>query len=438
MKILKKENFTEYLSDIEGFVVYDGSVSGNRIIVPNSLNLPDSCFSLIPKNLVPTKNYFNSHSEYDKGAIWDSVQNYGNQTDYSYAFSNWGASERIIPKYPLLNVDKCMYALKDCTGIVDARNLVFHITNEAPNMIYVCANCTSMVYAPRFIFYNANIVRNYTGLYTSCTQLKEAEVYWGDGTTDPIQQRNMCQNMFFNCKSLINVDFGGDKTGSPQYLDLSYAEYISYASIKSLAKSLQVIDNTEASQKGSVHEITLSETTKNLYSGTTTKLTSMGKVIPVSLNDPVSAGHTWYTADELRSEECSPEICTSVISNESYFQWETEASTYPTGSVSVTVYSPWGKQDFTVNLKGEQTSDSFVFNSSECVKGDNNVYVNEGIVVTVDLSGARASITANSGGGTLRLNLSQLNLKYKDCTSDFTAKGWTLKALNRTPQTTTE
>lgn len=263
--ITETEKFIKYTTDSSEYVVTNGYLTGNEIVVPLTANIPKESFALIPVYLVPSEEYFIENSEYADGGLWDSVQNYGNQKDYSYAFANWGACKMIIPKYPLTDIDKCMYALKDCSGLEDGRNLVFHITNENPNMLYVCANCGNMVYAPRFVFYNAPIIKNYMSMYAGCLNLKEVYVHWGDGSTDPIAERTSCQNMFFKCARLEDIYFTG--VGSPMYLDLSYSKVLNYSTLLNLAETLAEIDSTEATKKNSVHEITLSPTTAALLRG---------------------------------------------------------------------------------------------------------------------------------------------------------------------------
>ena len=189
--------------------------------------------------------------------FWADFQDSGKREDYSYAFANWNA-ESIVPIYGLNKVDKCMYALMNCRSLKDARSITFNITNENPNMMYVCVNCNSMTNAPQFVFAaGPTIVRTYTSLYASCYKLQTATVYWGDGTADPIGDRNSCQNMFFRCYELRDIDFGNENTGSPIYLDLSYTEVLSLQSIESLYRSLQDVSKAESG----VYEITLSNVT---------------------------------------------------------------------------------------------------------------------------------------------------------------------------------
>lgn len=263
--VTETDKFIKYSTSNPDFVVSNGYLTGEEIIVPLTANIPKESFALIPVDLVPTSAYFATNSEYAEGGIWDSVQNYGDQDDYSYAFANWSASKRIIPKYVIKDVDKCMYALKDCKGLVDARNLVFHIKNDDPNMIYVCANCINMVYAPRFVFYNAPIVRNYMSMYAGCLNLSKVAIYWGDGSTDPIAERTACQNTFFKCHRLQEIEFQG--TGSPIHLDLSYCKELKYSSLLSLGESLATLNMDEVVSKNSEHKVTIDPTVCAVFRG---------------------------------------------------------------------------------------------------------------------------------------------------------------------------
>lgn len=262
--VSQQDKFIKYASDDNNFVLFNGYLAGNQIVVPVNSNIPKDSFILIPKDLLPSYSYFTANSDYADGGIWDIVQKRGELKDYSYAFSNWEVDSVIIPKYPLRDIANCMYALKDCS-LTDGRTLVFHITNENPSMMYVCSNCGKMVYAPKFVFYNAPIVRNYMSMYAGCLKMKEASVYWGDGSTDPIAERTSCQNMFFKCDMLEEVQFTGK--GSPLHLDLSYSNVLKYSTLLSLADSLMNIDVTEAASKNSVHEIVISSDTWVMLTG---------------------------------------------------------------------------------------------------------------------------------------------------------------------------
>ena len=187
--------------------------------------------------------------------FWDCIQQNGERTDYSYAFCNTDYEE-INPKYPI-TADKVMYMFMGCSKLKDASNIVIDITADKPNMMYVCANCNSMTKAPIFNFLNAPIIKTYTSMYTGCYSLSSVSVYWGDGSADAVTQRNACQNMFFKCWELTDVDFGAAETGSPTGLDLSYAKELTVASVQSLLSSLKTIPSGSAGK----YEITLAAET---------------------------------------------------------------------------------------------------------------------------------------------------------------------------------
>ena len=176
-------------------------------------------------------------SKYDE--FWDAIQQNGERNDYSYAFCNTNY-EGIYPKYPIV-AEKAMYMFMGCSKLKDASNIVIDITAVKPNMMYVCSNCNSMIKAPIFNYIHAPIVKTYTSMYAGCYYLTAVSVYWGDGSQDAITQRNACQNMFFKCWSLTDIYFGGEETGSPTGLDLSYAKELTVASVQSLLSSLKTI-----------------------------------------------------------------------------------------------------------------------------------------------------------------------------------------------------
>ena len=94
--------------------------------------------------------------------------------------------------------------------------------------------------APRITIL-APIVKTYIAMYAGCQSLESVSVYWGNGTSDPITQRNSCQNMFFKNYKLKDADFGAEETGSPLNLDLSYSADLTEQSVVSLLNSLKTI-----------------------------------------------------------------------------------------------------------------------------------------------------------------------------------------------------
>lgn len=201
------------------------------------------------------KKVFEAGRLAEYNGFWDSIQQKGKRTDYSYAFCNTDY-EVLKPIYPI-NAEKAMYMFMGCTKLIDASNILINVTAKNPNMMYVFASCNNLEKAPIFNFADVPIVKTYVSMYAGCYSLKSASVYWGDGSQDPVTQRNACQNMFFKCRSLKSVDFGNEETGSPTGLDLSYAAELDSASVTSLLNSLKTIPSGSSGK----YEITLADKT---------------------------------------------------------------------------------------------------------------------------------------------------------------------------------
>lgn len=222
----------------EGFAYYNGTSFAKVLYAVEQL--PDG-WALVNLDKI------NISDEIDDGLtseLWDILQQSGNRTDYSYAFCN-SDYKYLRPKYPIF-AKNIMYAFMSCMNLEDASNILINITAEKPNMMYTCANCNSMTKAPIFNFIGAPIVKTYTSMYTGCYSLISASVYWGDGSQNAVTQRNACQNMFFKCWSLTDIDFGAEETGSPTGLDLSYSKDLTVQSVQSLLTSLMTIPSGSA------------------------------------------------------------------------------------------------------------------------------------------------------------------------------------------------
>lgn len=138
------------------------------------------------------------------------------------------------------------------------------------------ASCNNMTKAPIFNYRNVSIVKTLMSMYAACYKLQRAFVYWGDGTADPVTQRNACNNMFFKCWELKNIDFGDAATGSPLNLDLSYAKELTVESVQSLLNSLQQIPVGSA---GKYEIILASETVEILTADILTGFANKGWTI---------------------------------------------------------------------------------------------------------------------------------------------------------------
>lgn len=237
----------------EGFIYYNGNAKAKAIYAVDKL--PSDWVLLdLSKFDIPDNINDGLQPEY-----WDSLQQNGNRQDYTYAFCNT-SHKTLCPLYPI-KTDNAMYMFMGCNSLENANSILVHLTSDKPNMMYACANCNNMTNAPIFNYRNVSIVKTYMSMYAACYKLQRAFVYWGDGTADPVTQRNACNNMFFKCWELKNIDFGDAATGSPLNLDLSYAKELTVESVQSLLNSLNVIPVGSAGK----YEITLAtETVDNL------------------------------------------------------------------------------------------------------------------------------------------------------------------------------
>lgn len=222
----------------ENYVFYNGVIIVTTIYCNGDIS-PDWVLVKVDKQTIDTVEDDGQTIEW-----WNNIQQNGERYDYSYAFCN-SSYERLSPPHPI-KAANAMYMFMGCNFLENASNILIHITSENPNMMYVCANCNSMKKPPLFNFLKVPIVKTYTSMYASCYSLESARVYWGDGTSDPVTQRNACQNMFFKCWNLKEVDFGEENTGSPTKLDMSYCKDLSVESVQSLLASLQTIPKGSA------------------------------------------------------------------------------------------------------------------------------------------------------------------------------------------------
>lgn len=260
----------------EGYIYYDGLRTTSTIY----------CEGDVPSGWALIKSGILAVEKVDDGLTrewWESIQQGGERDDYSYAFCN-SAYTCLNPLYPI-KADNVMYMFMGCNLLGSANNILIHIESERPNMMYVCANCNSMTRPPIFNFVRAPIVKTYTSMYASCYSLLSANVYWGDGTTDPVTERSACQNMFFKCWALTDIDFGEENTGSPTKLDLSYCKNLKVVSVESLLASLQTIPN---GSYGTYEIILAQETVDNLtanYPDTLTGFATKGWTIVSKLRE---------------------------------------------------------------------------------------------------------------------------------------------------------
>ena len=77
-------------------------------------------------------------AEYD--AFWDGFQNYGNRTDYHYAFYWWAGAEEINPKHPITTTT-LYQAFTDCQSLKKAPSNVVPIDSAFNGCYAAFARC---------------------------------------------------------------------------------------------------------------------------------------------------------------------------------------------------------------------------------------------------------------------------------------------------------
>ena len=260
----------------EGKILTNGILYGDVIYLADGMS--ESEFHEIDKTTFEELAAFKADN-FDY-TLYDAIQQNGERKDYSYAFCNSGY-EYIIPKYPI-KADNIMYMFMGCDKLKTAENVKIEVLSGNPQMMYVFSNCLQMKKAPRIII-RASIVKTYISMYAGCQNLESVNVYWGDGTTDAVTQRNSCQNMFFKCGKLKDINFGAAETGSPLNLDLSYSAELTEQSIISLLNSLKTIPEGAAGK----YEITIAtQTAERLSEEIKNGFTSKGWALLSKDNQP--------------------------------------------------------------------------------------------------------------------------------------------------------
>lgn len=226
----------------QGKALTNGKIYGLSVFLAENEN--ENNYYEIPLELA--EQIFNIKSAMDEREIeyWSNIQENGKRTDYNYAFFKWISSD-IFPYHPI-NADSVMYMFLDCKSVKDLSKVIINCTSDSPNLMYICANCLLMEQAPIIKFTNpdATAVKNYVSAYANCMALTSVSVWWGNGSQNPVSTRNNCQNMFFKCEALTDIEFTGQ--GSPLSLDLSYCTRLTKASVMSLYDSLMDVSEATA------------------------------------------------------------------------------------------------------------------------------------------------------------------------------------------------
>ena len=165
-------------------------------------------------------------AEYDR--FWNGIQNSGNRSDYSYAFTNWQL-EQILPKYPLRSVN-LYYTFANCFQVKQITKDILPV-GDAFDMSY---GAFHQCYALEEIGFDLPIrttnVNGMNVMFNECHNLKTIGKITLDDTAYAFS------NTFTRCYALENVTFGGTIAGS---LSFVHSGKLSPDSVASILAALQ-------------------------------------------------------------------------------------------------------------------------------------------------------------------------------------------------------
>lgn len=168
--------------------------------------------------------------------FWDGIQDYGNRTDYSYAFTGW-QSEEIMPKY-IIRARDLYYLFANCKAV---KRITKGITplNGTFDMSY-CAfhQCFALEEIGFDIPIKTTNLNGMNNIFNECHNLKTIGKITFDGTAYAFS------NTFKNCYALENITFGGTIASS-----ISFAQ-----SSKLSADSIQSIIDALADLRGQTQQ----------------------------------------------------------------------------------------------------------------------------------------------------------------------------------------
>ena len=183
-----------------------------------------------------------AQTEYDR--FWNEFQDYGERTDYTYAFRYWGG-DYIRPKYKVQNITGQAAVMFQHAKVKKLEAAHFDLTgaDKLTDTVYGMFNgCRQLEEIE-----DLNIpATNYTGTWFNCVSLKKIAVV-------RCMAGKAFSSAFGNCEALEDVTFTG--VMSTNGLNLQYSTKLNRASIES------VINVLSTSTSG--RTVTLSKTAVN-------------------------------------------------------------------------------------------------------------------------------------------------------------------------------
>ena len=164
--------------------------------------------------------------------FWDGVQNYGNRTDYEYAFSDWGA-EYIRPKYKVVPTTRNLGIFRRCDKLKKIESRYFDLSQAS-----VQQTASTGGHYNTFLYCSAleeieDIglqAGGYFSTFDSCDKLVTIAVL-------RVQEDTGANNRAFYCRALENITIEG--TIGQSGFNFQLCSKLTHDSLMSIINALQ-------------------------------------------------------------------------------------------------------------------------------------------------------------------------------------------------------
>ena len=171
-------------------------------------------------------------AEYDR--FWDNYQDYGNRTNYEYAFSHW-VGEVFKPKYNIAPIERAGYmfasaTIPDLKGILEELGVTLDFSKNTDFDYTFSRTNTSRI--PKVDASSCKILRN-TFLYCAAEYIEEVRVV----------ETTTYQHPFQSCSNLKDITFVGTIGNS---IDFLQSKLLSNTSAQSIIDALKDLTGATA------------------------------------------------------------------------------------------------------------------------------------------------------------------------------------------------
>lgn len=167
-------------------------------------------------------------AEYD--VLWDSLQNYGNRTDYTNAFTNWAGAKEITPKY-IINTITLNSMFSMCLKLEKLPMITCANANGRFNNCYgVFSSCVQLTSVDFDVMNGATTSTSWTAAFHDCVNLKSIK------KLGVLESQAFSSNTFNNCKALEDITIDG--TIGQNGFDIHYSTKLTAKSLYSIVDAL--------------------------------------------------------------------------------------------------------------------------------------------------------------------------------------------------------